>query len=260
MSATVSLSDEFMVVFSRADAANIRVALKKARASSVGVSLHAGVSVEFADPQAVADAATSLAEGVLGESGAKVDALLQQADLSSLSGAQKKVADALLARLGLSPSATAAALKEKIDEVRAKAHEAIVEAARTKIALGFTYEYRRVSQQVNLLQVVLSPEALQQCHGAIVKGRLSDVTSAVVDKKKGYLLETYLNESTVVRTRSFGFTLGIGKWVNIGGTDSSKKQWVVRRSLDGQRRQEAFRAYVATTASGSGRRSGGRST
>ena len=70
VSATVSLSDEFMVVFSRADATNIRVALKKARASSVGLSLRAGVSVEFADSQAVADAATSLAEGVLGESGA----------------------------------------------------------------------------------------------------------------------------------------------------------------------------------------------
>ena len=136
VSATVSLSDEFMVVFSRADATNIRVALKKARASSVGLSLHAGVSVEFADPQAVADAATSLAEGVFGEPGAKIDALLQQADLSSLSGAQKKVADALLARLGLSPSATAAALKEKIDEVRAKAHEAIVEAARRRLPSG----------------------------------------------------------------------------------------------------------------------------
>ena len=97
-----------------------------------------------------------------------------------------------------------------------------------------------MSQQVNLLQVVLSPEALQQCHGAIVKGRLADVTNAVVDKKKGYLLETYLNESTVVRTRSFGFTLGIGKWLNVGGKDSSKKQWVVRRSLDRQHRQEAF--------------------
>src|SRR6185369_16556892 len=52
-------------------------------------------------------------------------------------------------------------------------------------------------------------------------------------------LETYLNQQVLKRERSWGFSLGIVKWINVGGKDTDSLAVVTRRNIDG-RVQESY--------------------
>jgi hypothetical protein len=240
VTASIAVSDDFLVVFARVDDTTWQVGVHKADRRTIGAGVGAGIDVSFADPAAVDAVLGDVVNGVLGAAMADIEALLKKATLADLNDAERATALALIRRLGLDQgTATLGDLKTRVDEVEQKIAGTIAEIAKSKISLAFAYEYQRVSASVDLLQATLSRERLRELHDALIRGNLQPALSAILDHRPGIALARYLNEKSVERTESWGFTLGIGKWVSIGGTDTRTITPVVRRDIQDQR-QESY--------------------
>jgi len=241
--ASVSLSDDFLLTFSRVDVQRWRVGLRKARTRDAALGLDLGVSVEFADPEQVAGILGAALEGVIGEPLDRVDAILAKASLEDLSPAERRIADFLIARLGLDRSvATIETVREKIEGIRARITDAIEAVAKAKLALGFAYEYRRIRQDTTVGQCTVTRGGLEKHHAALVRGRFEELFSDASSRQGGAVLEHFLYQKTIKTEASWGFSLSIGKWVSIGGKDAKTLLRVDRLSASGK----VQRAFVGT--------------
>ena len=241
--ASVSLSDDFLLTFSRVDVQRWRVGLRKARTRDAALGLDLGVSVEFADPEQVAGILGAALEGVIGEPLDRVDAILAKASLEDLSPAERRIADFLIGRLGLDRSvATIETVREKIEGIRSRITDAIEAVAKAKLALGFAYEYRRIRQDTTVGQCTVTRGGLEKHHAALVRGRFEELFSDASSRQGGAVLEHFLYQKTIKTEASWGFSLSIGKWVSIGGKDAKTLLRVDRLSATGK----VQRAFVGT--------------
>ena len=241
--ASVSLSDDFLLVFSRVNDQRWRVGLRKARTREAALGLEAGVSVEFADPAQIEAILGAALEGVIGEAVSKVDAILAKATLEELSPAQRKVAAFLIERLGLDQAvSTLDTIRAKIDEIRKTIKKTIEDVAAAKVKLGFVYQYRRMRQDTTVAQCTVTRAGLTRHHPNVVRGRFAELFAEAATGVGGSVLEHYLYQTTVKSERSWGFTLSIGKWITVGGRDRKTLLRVDRRSATGK----VQRAFVGT--------------
>ena len=132
-------------------------------------------------------------------------------------------------------------LKNRIKDLKERAAGVVKTVARAKLEGGFAYEYRRVSTEAVIFQARLTQAGLQTHHPALVWGRLDGALAATSD----VTIESYLNEKSVKRSESWGFTLGLHKW-KISGSDNKSLASVERTSLEGvQRSYIGSRGYEA---------------
>ena len=238
VTAEVRVEDEFVIALSRVSARTWRAGMRKARSNRFAPSADAGISVGFADEQGVEKLLGGLVDGVIGGPLKEVKALLQKASLEALSPAERRLALALMERLGLQPGlATLESLAARVEEIEQTAARTIKEVARARIALSFAYEYARIEEHVSLLQVTLDRAAVAEFHADIVRGRTLPLAQSLARKQPGVALESYLNQRTVTSEHSWGFTLAFGKWATIGGKDFRQMRRVERRDIDGRTQQ-----------------------
>ena len=240
VTADVRVSDDFVIVFSRISQKQWRAGLRKVKSSRVAPSVDAGIEVGFADPDQIQGVLGGFVEGVLGTPVAKVKALVKAGSLDALGGAERKIAFAAMERLGLKPAVdTLKTLEQRLDDIQKRIGEVIEDVARTRIGLSFAYEYNRVSEHLSLLQLSLSQAALKRFHADLIRARTLPVTTSIAANDAGVTLELYLNQKSLSRERSWGFTLGLGKWARVGGTDFKKVAVVQRFDLT-SRVQESY--------------------
>ena len=240
VTANVAVSDDFLVVFARVDDQTWKVGVHKADSRSVGAGLRAGLDVSFADPTSIDAVLNDVVAGVLGAPMNKIQSLLDTVTLPAAAAAQTAAVKALMLRLGLDPAAsTIDDVRKQIAGIQSKVSGTIAEIVKSKISVAFSYEYQRTSSAVDLLQATLSRDRLRDLHAQLIRGNLQPALSAIVEGRQGISLVRYLNEKRVERTESWGFTLGIGKWLSIGGTDTRTIVPVVRRNVSGER-QESY--------------------
>ncbi|MBC7818920.1 MAG: hypothetical protein IAG10_18690 [Planctomycetaceae bacterium] len=241
------ISDEFLFVISRPSKKEFRLAVRKWHSSGAAISADAGIDVGFAEPQQVEGLIAAVIDGAIGAPLAKARQILGAASLESLDGPQRKIAERVIARLGLdSTLVTLAEVRERLDTLESKAMSVIADLIRTRISLSFAYEYNRVSSTTSLVQVLLSEANLKALHADLAGSRTESLVAKVGEP--GVTVETYLNEKEVTRTHSWGFTLGFGKWATLGGKDLKKVTTVRRTDIDG-RVQDAYqgaRSYQGT--------------
>ena len=236
---SLEISDDFLVIFSRLSENEWRIGIRKGVSRGVGVEAGGGITAHFADPKAAEAVLTSVVEGVLGSSLSEVDTILQSVNLDRLSGTQKKAAASLIKRVGLKEGASLKDLADRVQSIRDRVHDAIKTIAKTKIELAFAYEYNRLDERTSLLQATLNQSRLDAHHAALIRGNLDPLTVDLAANVSGVRLESYLNEKTLTREHSWGFTLGIGKWVDVGGTDFKRVAKTERRNIEG-RLQESY--------------------
>jgi hypothetical protein len=237
---TVRVADEFLVSFARVDAATWRAGVRKARSRQVGATLAATFEVGATNPRELAAFLGAVKDALVGHPFAQARRLLEKASLGDLSDAQQAIARRLLDRFGLSgPLATIEALKERLEAIDKGVDAALQQVAQAKVKLGFAYEYARIREDVELFQARLDSTRLQALHGDLARGRLVRALEALAAGDSGLALETYLNQQTMKRERSWGFTLGIGPWVTLGGKDTDSLLVIKRRNVEG-RVQESY--------------------
>lgn len=238
----VSVEDEFLIVLSR-EKNTWRAGVRKANKSKVTASVDAGITAKLKDPKAVQKLVKGVIDAAIGRPLAQVEALLAKATLEDLDATERRVFEEVAERLGLGGViATLNDLKARLDQLKAKADGLIKDVVETRVRLSFGYEYSRVQTHVNLLQVTLNEKALSQFHGDLVAGRTTDLLAALQQGKAGVALESYLNQTTLTRTASWGFTLGIGKWQTVGGKDFRTVTEVEREDIAGALQ----RSYLGT--------------
>ncbi|NOK08624.1 hypothetical protein [Corallococcus exercitus] len=239
---TVSLQDEFRIVFSRPkDGGPFRVSVRKATSDAAAVHVSAGVSLNYASPLlasilAAADSkvqdAMKLVEGL--EQGALTPALLQ-------------VAAALLKQLGFLKAAepTLASVKAAYEELKDLV-ESVVSGA---LKAGFEYEYARSTEDATLLELEVPVQELAGAHGAFISGDLASIQHRVNDA----WLRRYFHMKSVESQRVWGLGLG---WrdVNFASQEDRRKlrsvvQHASRDHRQGPRRY-AFLGARSYTSSG----------
>jgi hypothetical protein len=236
VSGTVTLADEFSVVFARLQDGRTRVAVKKAAARTLAGAADLGFSVTLVEPQQLELAVREAVAGLLGEDYATVRALVEKASLAELSEVERWAAEGLATRLGLGELLSAfTTLREKLRQIEGALAEAVTDLATEKISAGFAYEYRRLGRGSTLLEVVLDTGALVTHHASLCNGDLEPVVAAVLEGSPGLDLECYLHRRTLEKARSWGFTLAVGPWVARGRQRRALSR-VVEGDLTGGRR------------------------
>lgn len=232
LSARVSVTDDFTLVLSRADAHRWRCGLRKARTRAAGLGVSLGVTVEFANKKELQALLAAVIDGLVGVPMARIDALVKKAALSSLSDAERTLALALMERLGLDPiTSTLETLATKIELLKTSIAGAVQQVAHSRLTAAFGYEYARMRQDATVVQCALTEAALRAHHADLIRGRLDGLLEAST-LGGGVTLEHFLNQSTIRTERSWGFALSIGKW-QVGGTDRRALERVQRRSALG---------------------------
>lgn len=248
LDAWVKVDDEFRLVFSGVEAGQrYRVAVKKGTVRGAAVTSAAGFEVGFVRPEQVEAIVDQVLEALLGFPAAIVREALGAAGRGGeLGGELERLAKELARRLGLTEELEdlAARVRARVEELAAGARRAAEEAARSKIAAGFRYEYLRVSEESSLFQAVLSAERLREFHTDLVLGRLAPLLDAARSGEPDVAPEIFLGQHAVRTERSWGFSLGIGRW-RLSGFDRRRIEAVTQTDLRGCKRvaYKGFRGY-----------------
>ena len=248
LDAWVKVNDEFRLIFSGIEAGRrYRMAVKKWTVRGAGVTSAVGLEVGFVRPAQVETIVDRVLEALLGFPAAVVREALGAAGRGDELGEEmERLVEELARRLGLTDELEnlAARVTAKVEELAAGARRAAEEAARSKIAAGFRYEYLRVSEESSLFQAVLSAERLPEFHTDLVLGRLASVLDAARSGVPGVVPEIFLGQHAVRTERSWGFSLGIGRW-RLSGLDRRRIEAVTQTDLHGRKRlaYKGFRGY-----------------
>ena len=234
--ASISVNDEFALTFTRADGgAGYRVFVRKAKISDARATVGVTAVVAAAQPEVVAAAVNGLLDVEL----SRVRPLVARPG-GTLTPTEHQLIQDLAERLGVSP--TSAALSKALDSLEASVGDKIAGAVKTKIETAFAFEYGRIEENATLFQATLTDEALTATHPPLLRRNLAPVLAA----PKGVGIEKYLNETTVTRTRAWGFTLGIGNR-KLFSKDTNRTTRSIREGTPGTSRSYAvLHAYDMT--------------
>ena len=240
VSLDISIQDEFVVVFSRVTEHVWRAALRKVKSSRFAPTADAGIDVGFAQPQQIERLLARVLESALGGPLDAIHSALEATSLDAMTGAQRKIVAKVIERFGLDDeTATLQELRQRVAEAERRVQTTLSDIVRTRVALGFSYEYNRVSIESSLLQTTLDASSLAAFHQDLIRARTLPVVEAIAAGTPGLTLEMYLNQKELTRAHSWGFTLGLGKWAQVGGRNFKKITTVRRSDLQG-RIQESY--------------------
>ncbi len=242
----VTLTDDFVIVFWRDQSGTLHGGVRKASSRGTAFAATVSVTASFADPSAVAEAAESVLHGYFGEGLATIDHILSKATGADLTGDEKRIFDAVMEALGLDPVvALAAEAKGKLGRLRSAVEAKLEEAAETRIGASWNYDYSRLESTQYIVEAPLTETQLRRLHSSLVA---QDVSPLLAEAESGALqLTRYLDETTVVRSSAHGFSLGIGKWFEIGDRDRSRLTIRTRRSRD---RTRSMISYIGARSFG----------
>ncbi|MGH9760932.1 MAG: hypothetical protein ACREAC_08815, partial [Blastocatellia bacterium] len=237
VSTTISIQvlDDFDVVFTRYDPERIKLAVKKSDSRTINASLDAQISAQFGDSSQVQQVLDNIINSVTGQTMSVIDGILAKATLSNLTDAEKAIASELAQLLGLSPlQDDLSALKAKWDKFENLLENTTKAIATAKVQAGFAYEYARIRTDDTLLEAVLNASTLQACHNDLMLCSLDSVLDSVRAGRSQLI--SYINQTTVETKQAWGFSLNIGPWLAIGGTDKINITKVVQRDIDNNQR------------------------
>jgi hypothetical protein len=238
----VGVVDDFRLVFLRGGANRNRVVVRKADTRKLGVAASLGVSVGWADPNAIKKVLAGYIRAVAGEEIDVIEAAVNKASLGDLTETERKAVVFLFARLGVKAEDQPwNVIREGWAALKRQVTGRIKDVAEAKVSLGFKYEYLRTEVNEALLAVELSDAKLREFHGRLMLCDMTDLLQWAAQPQNEDAVETYLRQKTVTRERAWGFTLGLLPWVKIGGLDKDKLTFVERKDEQQNRKQVAYR-------------------
>lgn len=236
-SAAIKVEDQFSLVVSRTREGSFRIAVKKARSRNhtfgLGVSLGADVSAV----PAIESALEPLFESITGVALEAAEHLAQRIGVGTLSTEETAFVDRLAAVFDLETSEDRdEAVRDAIGKLRRKLRERLNEIGRWKAAITFASEYSSIEENTSIADYVVDDVAdLERDHALLLAGDFGAITSSLRGDAGSRTLIRYLNETTLTQRASSGFSIGIGKWMNVEAKDESVLRLTKRTSVDGFR-------------------------
>ena len=235
VSVTVKVSDQFSVVISRTTAGHYRFAVKKAKSRKGALAFEVGYGAEVSLAPAIEDAVAPIFEAITGIAQTKAEKLADKIGLDALTDDEDAAVAKIAKRLHLGTAEDRdAAVKKAIGDVKKKLLKKLEDAVRWKASAGFEYEYARIDENTAIADFILLDDTrLPEDYHAAVRGNFARVSDILRQDDGTHSIVRYLNETTRTRRSSFGFSLGIGKWLQLSAKDDSSFVQTTRRSLDG---------------------------
>ncbi len=238
----VKLTDDFVLKIAKTGEDEFKIVLKKDLSKTVGLQAFAGVEVALDKPENVDKIFTEVLEGLLGTAEKKLDEIIRKIknDLK-LDASDELLLKAVLARLGEEVNVDINSIPNKIAAYKQKVRTKITELANSAIKVGFTLEYQRSSATSELLVAKLNSKSLDLLHWDLLKFNLLPFHQTLAEAAKNGVqhpdikVESYLNRKTTNTEYSWGFSIGIGKFVNLSSIDKTKIEVTETKNEQGQR-------------------------
>ena len=238
----VKLTDDFVLKIAKTGEDEFKIVLKKDLSKTVGLQAFAGVEVALDKPENVDKIFTEVLEGLLGTAEKKLDEIIRKIknDLK-LDASDELLLKAVLVRLGEEVNVDITSIPNKITSYKQKVRAKITELANSAIKVGFTLEYQRSSATSELLVAKLNSKSLDLLHWDLLKFNLLPFHQALADTSKNGVqhpdikVESYLHRKTINSEYSWGFSIGIGKFVNLSSIDKTKIEVTETKNEQGQR-------------------------
>jgi hypothetical protein len=233
---SASITDSFLVVFTRASKTEVRVAVKKGKVSSLAASGGVGIEAHLLSPETLAGGVKEILEGIAGDTVDTIDKLLKKKVVANLTNPEKSVLGRLLQRLKLDDNVTElASLRTHWETLKKEVSKEVTARVNTKVAAAFRYEYSRIRSESTLLQVrmpetVLATKGSGNLHLALLKNDLAPVIEWC--RKTNVTPEKYLHEQALTVKKAWGLSISLGK-VSIGGKDIETLESIKRTNFDG---------------------------
>lgn len=195
VSVSAKVTDQFSVIVSRTRDGHFRFAVKKAASRNHAYGIEVSAGID-------AGAAPAIDE----------------------------VLDAIVAAI------TKTKTSKVIDDLRNTIRKRLAAAAQWKAHTGLSYEYSRIDENTSVADFILLDDSrLAGDYALVLDGDFAKIADALRTDTAARTLVRYLNERSITRKSSFGFSLGIGKWIDVKATDTSTFKQTTRTSLDGFR-------------------------
>lgn len=237
----VKLTDDFVLKIAKTGEDEFKIVLKKDLSKTVGLQAFAGVEVALDKPENVEKIFTEVLEGLLGTAEKKLDEIIRKIKNElKLEASEELLLKAVLIRLGEEVNVDINSIPNKIAAYKLKVRTKITELANSAIKVGFTLEYQRSSATSELLVAKLNSKSLDLLHWDLLKFNLLPFHQTLAEAAKNGVkhpdikVESYLNRKTTNTEYSWGFSIGIGKFVNLSSIDKTKIEVTETKNEQGQ--------------------------
>ena len=237
-SVDLSFQDDTRLVFVGMAGGWVHTSLRKAKTTNLGIDAGLGLKIALT-PASQAMLTAELTEALFGAPEAALAHLTQALNFAQLSDAQKQLLKALGIKFGEGGvgDALLTSVKQKLADRRTKLVAAVTAILKSRLEVGFKFEYSRVATDGSLFEAELSPAAARSLHAALLRFDLRGAVALARTQDAGQIRNFYLlNERSVLRTSTLGFTLGFGKWLNISLRSSGKSQVVTQTNHNDEKR------------------------
>lgn len=234
-----SVKDDFRYFIKKLPNEECLVIFKKGKVTSMGISAGAAIQVGLSNSneleQQLNELYGKIIESVFGHTADEIDSALQTVKSDIADESQEEVVKQLLAYFKLDKIPNSInILIDKIDAIKKIIPDKIKAIANASLELSFSYQYKRLSEENEILSVKLPTAELianNKYHTDLLKFKLGRLLDDLRDNKvTGAVVNSYLNEKKLTVNKSWGFGLQIFDF-NLLGKDYTDLKDVVRTNL-----------------------------
>lgn len=217
----VEITDAFALVIKKLAGNQCLLSVKKTKSVSTDTTASAGIDISFKDSDAAKTQLTAiynqLIQSIFGNSIDDVNTALQKVKSGIADAAQNELVSGLIARYNLTGVADAIdQLITKVNAIEQYVPNLIGDVATATVKLSFSYEYKRIDLEKDVLSVNLATADLLKYHDQLLR---FDITQLLSDMRAGvipYQLNTYLNQKTLTITHTWGLGLTVFNFTLLG--------------------------------------------
>lgn len=240
----LAISGDFLLIFTREDANNIKISLKKATSREIDIGFSAGVEVGFKDPSAITKLATDFLTGISGKATQLIDQIMATPNklFNELTDLEKDLVKWLAERIGLNSALNDLnVLRQKWQEIINNLTSNIKKVVETKIQFMFQASYNRISSKTSILEAVVSENLIDTHHKELLLCNIDGILDKIRANSNGYKLIRYFHQEILEKVLSWGFIFSFGK-VGFSSRDTINKRKVTLENIN----KEQKITYTAT--------------
>ncbi len=243
LTATVAVRDDFQLAITRApDAYTIAVRKLAQRTLGLGVTVGFEVSLSQASQNYLKGVASQVLDQLFAGATTVLERLqaLEPATLiataaATLPEALKPVLLQMTEQYALASAAPISKLIKRLDGKIKEIHEKISAVVSAKLKASFAFNYQRIATDGSILEVSMAAlDALT--HQQLVALNLGQFLARIQSGQIAATVNRYLHQTSLERSSTLGFSIGLGRWFNAKSLTTRKIREVWQTDIDGNMR------------------------
>ena len=235
----VSVTDDFAYFITKQPDGRCLVSINKKKNTSRSASAGASIGVGFAKPDELTGQVNAiygkLVQSLFGHALEEIDAAIAAIKEAVADAAQQTLISKLLNIFKLQDlPASIDTLADKFKKMQQEVPANLKKIAQANITLSFTYQYRRIEENKELLSGIIAVSDLKNFHGDLLRFRPARMLDAIRAGSIPFQLNSYLSEKTLTISRSWGLGLRVLD-LSLLGQDYVESKWVVATNISGAR-------------------------